>query len=147
MHEGFFRVAAAAPAVTVADTAANTDAIISLIDKAYDAGADAVVFPEMCVTAYTCADLFHSRSLLDGAMAAIRSITAHSADRPGMLIIAGAPVEAYSALYNCAIAIADGKVIAIVPQSAKTCGLRFRPVHVWLSREQRLSSTFRPATT
>ena len=88
MHEGFFRVAAAAPAVTVADTAANTDAIISLIDKAYDAGADAVVFPEMCVTAYTCADLFHSRSLLDGAMAAIRSITAHSADRPGMLIIA-----------------------------------------------------------
>ena len=117
MHEGFFRVAAAAPAVTVADTAANTDAIISLIDKAYDAGADAVVFPEMCVTAYTCADLFHSRSLLDGAMAAIRSITAHSADRPGMLIIAGAPVEAYSALYNCAIAIADGKVIAIVPKT------------------------------
>lgn len=117
MHEGFFRVAAAAPAVTVADTAANTDAIISLIDKAYDAGADAVVFPEMCVTAYTCADLFHSRSLLDGAMAAIRSITVHSADRPGMLIIAGAPVEAYSALYNCAIAIADGKVIAIVPKT------------------------------
>lgn len=121
MKEGFFRVAAAAPKETVADTMANTASIISLIDKAYSAGADAVVFPEMCVTAYTCADLFHSRTLLDGAMEAVKAIARHSAFTQGMLIIVGAPVEASGAIYNCAVAVADGRIIAIVPKTYIPC--------------------------
>ncbi|MDE5662379.1 MAG: NAD(+) synthase [Muribaculaceae bacterium] len=117
MNEGFYRVACAAPAVKVADTTANADNIIELIDRAYGKGADVLVFPEMCVTGYTCGDLFHSSTLLEGASAALRHIAEHTADTPGMLVAVGTPLRAGSSLYNCAVLLADGHAVAAVAKS------------------------------
>ncbi|MCM1065941.1 MAG: NAD(+) synthase [Muribaculaceae bacterium] len=118
MKQGFYRVCCAAPKVRVADTDANAKNIIALIESAATVGADAVVFPEMCVTAYTCADLFHSSTLLEGAGAALARIASFTAEKaPGLLVAVGAPVRIGSAVYNCAIAILDGRPVALVPKT------------------------------
>ena len=117
MKDGFFRVAAASPLVTVADTDTNTAHIIKLIDEVHAHNADAVVFPELCVTAYTCADLFHSETLLKNALRALRDITSHTAKAEGLLVIVGAPLRIKNAAYNCAVAIAEGEILGIVPKT------------------------------
>ena len=117
MKDGFFRVAAASPLVTVADTEANAEHILKIIDDVRERDADAVVFPEMCITAYTCADLFHSETLLKNALRALRQITEHTADTEDMLVIVGAPLRVGNAVYNCAFAIANGMVLGIVPKT------------------------------
>ena len=117
MKSGFFRVAAAAPRVTVADTVANTERIIDLARQAHAAGADAIVFPEMSVTAYTCADLFHNTTLLNGAERGIADICTASKDMPGLLILVGAPLQRDGALYNAAYAICEGSIAATVEKT------------------------------
>ena len=117
MKHGFFRVAAASPLVTVADTTANTTRIIDLAHQAYEAGADAVVFPEMSITAYTCADLFHNETLLQGARKGISEITEASRALPGLLIMVGAPLRKNYALFNAAYAICEGKIVATVEKT------------------------------
>ena len=74
MKSDFFRVAAAVPAVSIADPAANADSIIEQIRHLNDRQVDLAVFPELCVTAYTCGDLFHSSILLDASDEALRRI-------------------------------------------------------------------------
>lgn len=101
----------------MADTRANADNIIALIDQAYKAGAEAVVFPEMCVTAYTCADLFHQQALLEGSREALRLIAAATTSRRGMLVAVGAPVRHGSSLYNCAVLLADGMPLCAVAKT------------------------------
>ena len=117
MHQGFFRIACASPAVKVADTKTNADNIIELLDRAYKAGAEAVVFPEMCVTAYTCADLFHQQTLLDASADALVLISDATSSRPGMLVAVGAPVRHGSSLYNCAVLIADGRPLCAIAKT------------------------------
>ena len=108
MYEGFFRVAAASPSVVVADTATNCCNIISLMKQADEAGADLVVFPEMCITGYTCADLFHSETLLQGASKGLEDIASASAKFPGLVAVVGLPVRRGARLYNCAAVVAQG---------------------------------------
>lgn len=117
MTNGFFRVASGAPSVSVADPAANADSIISLIKRAYADGAELLVLPEMCVTAYTCGDLFHSRALLDASREALRKIALATVDTSGMLVFVGAPVETPLGLYNCAIALYNGHALAAIPKT------------------------------
>ncbi|MDE6468259.1 MAG: NAD(+) synthase [Muribaculaceae bacterium] len=118
MYKGYVRVACASPAVTVADTAKNAESICSLMNAASDSGADVVVFPEMCVTAYTCADLFHNATLIDGAHKALAAIVRHSATLGrDMLAVVGAPLLREGAVYNCAIFISAGRVLAAVPKT------------------------------
>lgn len=117
MKHGFYRVAAVAPKVTVADVAANTAEITALIGEAYAKGADLATFPELCVTAYTCGDLFHSAILLRDAQNALVKIAETSEKTPGMLISVGAPVCLNNVLFNCAIFIADGKILAYIPKT------------------------------
>lgn len=117
MIKGFLRVAAASPAVSVADTRANTESITGRMKAALEAGAELLVLPEMCVTAYTCADLFHSRTLLDGAREALKALAAASAAMPGLPVWVGAPVETPRGLFNCAVVFADGRPLAVVPKS------------------------------
>lgn len=114
MKDGFFRVAAASPLVAVADPATNSQRIIELARQACDAGADVVVFPEMCVTGYTCGDLFHNKTLLDGARDAVRTITDATRAMPGLLVIVGAPFKDNYVLFNSAYAICNGMIEAIV---------------------------------
>ncbi len=110
-------MACAAPGVRVADVAANTESIIEQARAAYAGGADVLVFPEMCVTAYTCGDLFHNSVLLDAAERGVDRIREASASLPGLLLFVGAPQLAGQSLYNAAYAICEGRVVAVVPKT------------------------------
>lgn len=116
-NSGFFRAVAAAPAVHIADPAANAAAIIALLQEA-DAAVhpDIVVFPEMCVTGYTCGDLFHNETLLEGALGALRDIAAATAST-GSVAVVGLPLRVGSALYNCAAAVGGGRLLCVVPKT------------------------------
>lgn len=116
MNNGFFRAAAIVPEVTIADPAANAKAIISHLEKLEAGGVDLAVFPELCVTGYTCGDLFHSRLLLDSAEQALQTIACATAGMHTTIIV-GSPLLLGSALYNCGVAICNGKILAAVPKT------------------------------
>ena len=112
---GYIRVAAASPRVFLADTVRNTAEIIRLAEEAAKNEASVVVFPELCVTGYTCADLFGQRQLLEAAEKAVEDIA--GAGLPsGLLIAVGAPIRLAGRLYNCAVLIKGGKILGIVPK-------------------------------
>lgn len=116
MYKGFFRAAACAPAVNVADVEANVSHILLLMQRAAAEGADLAVFPEMCVTAYTCADLFHNSTLLGAALQGLqRLVDECPAGLP--LAIVGCPLAVGGKLYNCAVALSHGHIHGIVPKT------------------------------
>lgn len=117
MNYGFFRVASVSTPVTVADPMANAHNIIETFATLAQHDVDMAVYPEMSVPSYTCGDLFHNRQLLDGVAEAVDIIKQSSVDAPGTLIIVGAPYEYNNSLYNCAIAICNGEIVAIVPKT------------------------------
>ena len=108
MTNGFLRVAAVTPCVRVADPVYNTDRILELAEKLEELQVEVAVFPEMCITAYTCADLFHSRLLLDDALRALERITHWSRTRQIALIV-GLPMEVDGAVLNCAAVVEGGE--------------------------------------
>ncbi len=112
---GFIRVAAAVPVVALADPDKNAERICALIDKADRKEVSLLAFPELCVTGYTCADLFGQNLLLDAAEEAVATIVEHSRDKD-IAIVVGAPVRLDNHLYNCAIIIYDGLIEGIVPK-------------------------------
>jgi len=113
---GFYRVACAVPKVKVADVEFNTNEITKLIKKSERENAAVVVFPELSITGYTCADLFHQSQLLDASRGALKHICRFSEDL-GVIIIVGAPIFHINRLYNCAVVIHAGEVLGIVPKS------------------------------
>lgn len=116
MTNDFFRAVSCSPKVTVANVGANTDAILAMLAEHEASAPDLVVFPEMCLTAYTCADLFHSSTLLDAALGGLgRLVDECPAGIP--LVIVGMPLHHDGALYNCAVAITRGKVLGVVPKT------------------------------
>ena len=112
---GFIRTVAATPSVRVADTKFNTEEICSLAGKAYDVQASIVVFPEMCITGYTCGDLFRNTLLIQGAEEGVEKIVEFSRGK-NMTLVVSAPVPYGGHLYNCAIVIKDGNMQGIVPK-------------------------------
>lgn len=110
------RVCAAVPKTIVADTIANADAICEAVCKADDESSHIVVFPELCVSGYTCADLFFQNSLIEACKEAISHIIQATAHKK-MCIIIGSPLIIDNNLYNCAIVINQGQIIGIVPKS------------------------------
>lgn len=114
-ENGFFRVVAAVPAVQPADCETNVASIIALLDYLRKVSPSLVVFPEMSVTGYTCGDLFHNRTLLDGVVRAIERLDRYSRVCD-MAFVVGAPVEHCGALYNCALVFCHG-LIAVVPKT------------------------------
>lgn len=114
-ENGFFRVVAAVPAVQPADCETNVASIIALLDDLRKVSPSLVVFPEMSVTGYTCGDLFHNRTLLDGVVRAIERLDRYSRVCD-MAFVVGAPVEHCGALYNCALVFCHG-LIAVVPKT------------------------------
>lgn len=113
---GFYRFAAACPKMKVADTKYNTEQIIECIKKAFAEDATAIVFPELCITGYTCNDLFHQELLLQNAEKAIDEIVSQSGYYDNILIAVGAPIRIDGRLYNCAVFIQSGSIIAITPK-------------------------------
>ncbi|MBP1561266.1 MAG: NAD(+) synthase [Oscillospiraceae bacterium] len=115
MKDGFLRVAAATPDIKVADCDHNADEIIRLAKEACKGGASVIVFPELCITGYTCGDLFLQKVLLDGAKTALIKIAAETA-KCNALIVVGLPFEMHGKLYNCAAALNKGEIIGLVPK-------------------------------
>ena len=113
---GFIRVAAAMPRVHVADPAANAREILDLCKKLAKQHPSVIVFPELAVTGYTCADLFGQNRLLTEAETAVAEIVAASAKLEPMVVV-GAPVRHAGRLFNCAVAIRAGRILGIVPKS------------------------------
>lgn len=115
MKDGFIKVASGTPDIKVADCEYNRAEITALIDKAHSRGVKILVLPELCVTGYTCQDLFFQQTLLDGALDSLEKIVKHSAGLD-MLIAVGCPLKFRGELYNCAAVINDGKVLGVVPK-------------------------------
>ena len=116
MKHGFVKVAAATPKIKVADTVYNTEQIRLLMTESAAWGARITVFPELCITGYTCQDLFLQEKLLSGAKEALMQLAEASASLPGIYFV-GLPYEINGKLYNVAAAISDGQVLGMVPKS------------------------------
>lgn len=116
MKDGFFRVAAATPKIKVADPVYNCEEICKLIEDGEKHGAGIMVFPELCLTAYTCGDLFSQFPLLKKAKAELRKIVEFSKGRQ-MLVFVGLPWEHGGKLYNAAAAVCNGELLGIVPKT------------------------------
>ncbi|MDD2961370.1 MAG: NAD(+) synthase [Muribaculaceae bacterium] len=118
MHEyGFIKIATSIPKVNVADCEFNTSSLISIISQAGSQNVEVLLCPELSVTAYTCGDLFAQSVLLDSAEHSVEIIRKESLKWADMLIIIGAPLRNEDRLYNCAIAIMNGKIVGVVPKS------------------------------
>ena len=113
---GLIRVAAAMPRVHVADPESNARLMLELLKEMASERPSIVVFPELSVTGYTCADLFGQNRLLDDAEKAVEAILAASMDIEPMIVI-GAPVRHSGRLFNCAVAIRHGQILGIVPKT------------------------------
>lgn len=116
MKDGFIKVAACTPEIKVADVEFNADKIIEQIDICREKGVKVAVFPELCVTGYTCQDLFFQDILLDAAMREVVRIAKHTKGLD-MLVAVGCPVKANGKLYNCAAVIQNGQVMCFVPKT------------------------------
>ena len=106
----FIRLACAVPDVEVGNTEFNTQEIIKYIDINKDA--DIIVFPELSVTGYTCADLFFQKTLIDGAKCGLRRIAETTCDTDSAVAV-GAPLIIGGQLYNCAVMMSHGRVDGI----------------------------------
>ncbi|QSX07080.1 NAD(+) synthase [Sedimentibacter sp. zth1] len=112
----FVRVGAAVPKIEVANCKFNIESIFEIIKDAEKNKVMVLNFPELCVTGYTCADLFYQASLIDECENSINDLLDMTSNID-MLIVVGAPVKMGSTLYNCAIAMYKGKILCIVPKS------------------------------
>ena len=113
---GFLKVAAAVPHVRVGDCDFNTERIAAMAEEAAQRGVEIVAFPELAVTAYTCADLLLQPALLDAADEALARLVKATRKLP-LVIIAGAPLRHGSTLYNCAVVFTQGRVLGVVPKT------------------------------
>ena len=116
MEYGFIKVASAVPVVHVADCEKNTDEIKSLMVKAESQRAEIVVFPELCITGYSCQDLFRQQFLLDSAETCLMHIIDFSKQYK-VISIVGLPVIIGNLLLNCAVVIQHGNILGLVPKT------------------------------
>jgi NAD+ synthase (glutamine-hydrolysing) len=116
MRDGFVKVASATPKIRVADVEYNTGVISGIMAEAAQFGAKLLVLPELCVTGYTCGDLFLQKTLLDGAENALLQLAAASAGTD-MLTFVGLPLADSGRLYNCGAALWNGRILGIVPKA------------------------------
>ena len=115
-HHRMLRVAAATPPASVGDAAANARATIALAGQAHDEAVDLLVFPELNLSSYAIDDLHLQSAMQSATLAAIGSVRAATAGlRPVLLV--GAALERNGRLYNCAVAIARGRVLGVVPKT------------------------------
>ncbi|MFR4352816.1 MAG: NAD(+) synthase [Roseburia sp.] len=116
MRDGFVKVAAVTPAIRVADTDYNADVLCTCIGEAAAEGAKVIVLPELCITGYTCGDLFLQEKLLAGAKDALLRIAGFTAGMDAVILV-GLPLCHNGKLYNVAAVISDGEVLGLVPKT------------------------------
>ena len=116
MQYGFIRCAAASPALRVADCEYNAAQIIDAMRSANKAHVQLLCLPELCLTGYTCGDLFLQDRLLCGAEKALADIL-QASHGMNMVTLVGLPVRHHAKLYNCAAVVCDGVLLGLVPKT------------------------------
>lgn len=116
MRDGFIKVAAGTPDIRVADCRFNAEQIFQMMRQADSQGVQVLALPELCMTGYTCGDLFLSESLLRGAEEAMGTILEATRNLE-MLTAVGLPVRCDGRLYNCAAVIQNGQILGIIPKT------------------------------
>lgn len=118
MHDGFIKVAAATPKIRLADPAYNAAQIIALMKEAAGLGVKVMVFPELCLTGYSCGDLFLQSTLIKGAEDGLAAILEETKELD-MVTALGMPVQfgAAGKLYNCAVVIHGFQILGVVPKT------------------------------
>lgn len=115
MEHGYVKVAALSPKIRVADPKYNAQAILSQALEAADQGAGVMVFPELCITGYSCGDLFLQELLLEEAKEQLFLIAQQTAQTDALLCL-GLPLEYNGKLYNTAAVLCKGQILGIVPK-------------------------------
>ena len=113
--EGYLRVSAATPSVKVADVEHNAAELLRLMREEKEKGTELLVFPELCLTGYTCSDLFWQTPLLDAAKEKLLDL-AKETKGLDMLVLAGLPFEWEGAIYNTAAVLHEGRILGLVPK-------------------------------
>ena len=116
MKQGFIKVAAVTPKIKVADPAYNAEVICERLEDAYASGAKIIVFPELCLTGYTCGDLFLQQLLLEAASSQLIRIRDCTRDKDALVMV-GLPMEREGRLYNVAAVLWYGEVLGFVPKA------------------------------
>lgn len=117
LPHGFLRVAAASPRLRVADCPFNAEHIAALMQRAEGDGVRVLVFPELGLTGYTCADLFHSIPLQEAALAGLQRVVKASGAAFSGIAVVGLPLCHDDQLFNCAAVVHRGKILGIVPKT------------------------------
>ena len=113
----YIRIACAVPPVKLGDVKKNTEDICDYMIRADQAGVDLVVFPELAMTGYTCADLFFQDTLRKAVLDGLRKILSCSGNHPGLTAVVGAPLSVEGQLYNCGVVVQAGRLLGIVPKT------------------------------
>ena len=116
MKDGFLKAAALSPALRVADCAYNTQQILAQLREAAGRGVKLAVFPEFCLTGYTCGDLFLQRTLQQGALTGLQSVLDASKELDVVALV-GLPLLVRGKLYNCAAVLCKGQLLGLVPKT------------------------------
>ena len=116
MKDGFIRVAAATPKIQVADCMYNREQIEQMMKEAYERQASLVVFPELCLTGYTCGDLFLQDILLDQTLNALKDLL-EASKSIDLLTVVGMPLEVNGKLYNVAVFFKAGQILGVIPKT------------------------------
>lgn len=116
MKDGFIKTAAATPTIKPADCEFNCEKIIEIINNAHNSGVSLLCLPELCITGYTCGDLFFQQTLIDGALSALTRIAEATMGKE-ILTVVGLPMAVNGKLYNCAAALFNGEILGVVPKT------------------------------
>ena len=116
MKDGFLKAAAFSPALRVADCTYNAQQILAQLQAAAQRGVKLAVFPEFCLTGYTCGDLFLQRTLQQGALDALEWLLAQTRTLDTVALV-GLPLLVHGKLYNCAAVLCRGQLLGIVPKT------------------------------
>ncbi len=115
MKDGFIKVAAITPKILVADPIWNGEEICKRMDEAIAQKAKILVFPELCMTGYTCQDLFYQRTLLEKTKESFLKVVAHTKDKDAIVYV-GLPLELQGKLYNVAAVLSNGEILGFIPK-------------------------------
>ncbi len=116
MKQGFVKVAAATPRIKVADPVYNGGVICEKLEEAWGKGAKVIVFPELCITGYTCGDLFLQGLLLEEASRQLLRIAEHTRGKDALVMV-GLPMERDGRLYNVGAVLWNGEILGLVPKA------------------------------
>lgn len=141
MEHGFLKVAVGTPSIKVADCFYNQQAIASLMKKAAEERAKILVLPELCITGYTCGDLFLQTPLLDAALDALNKLLEESRCND-LLTLVGIPLRHCGKLYNCAVLFQQGEILGIVPKTNVPNYSEFYEARHFVSAPEKNSTLF-----